>query len=383
MGIINDLRKIKDLDTSNFSNLNYNYKNIVINNFINNLGIDLDLFKVKPSVGTGQLADMWWIGVFNRDYYKRAYQSKNDSQIGASKGYYVVYLFNKDRTCLYLTLAQASSGISSNKDKLSMMIERNKYLQEFLFSDLSYLKDIHNALSDDKTQMARDYEYAVILAKKYDLNLEINDFEFKEDIHNFLNQYEKLINFIYSNPIILTDTFVLDTKHGITVKRKRKIFSIEEYVDNEVDQAEIQGSKFYQNEDEIDESNNRTPKLISSNHERYYRDARLSKTVLVKKNFICDVDSSHKTFTTNSNHQYSEAHHLIPMKFQKDYPSINLDRSDNIVSLCPICHNAIHYGNEKEILERLKVLYETIYMKSDLRNSIQAENYIELYNIFY
>ena len=71
------------------------------------------------------------------------------------------------------------------------------------------------------------------------------------------------------------------------------------------------------------------------------------------------------------------------MKFQKEYPSINLDRSDNIVSLCPICHNAIHYGNEKEILERLKVLYETIYMKSDLRNSIQVENYIELFNIFY
>ena len=52
-----------------------------------------------------------------------------------------------------------------------------------------------------------------------------------------------------------------------------------------------------------------------------------------------------------------EAHHLIPMASQKDF-SINIDRVENIVSICPICHSAIHLGDEATRLELVKKLYD-------------------------
>ena len=52
-----------------------------------------------------------------------------------------------------------------------------------------------------------------------------------------------------------------------------------------------------------------------------------------------------------------EAHHLIPMAYQKDF-SINIDRIENIVSICPICHSAIHLGDMSTRLELLKKLFD-------------------------
>jgi len=47
-----------------------------------------------------------------------------------------------------------------------------------------------------------------------------------------------------------------------------------------------------------------------------------------------------------------EGHHLIPLTvknslFFKQKYNINLDCTQNLVSLCPNCHQSIHYGNNK------------------------------------
>ena len=52
---------------------------------------------------------------------------------------------------------------------------------------------------------------------------------------------------------------------------------------------------------------------------------------------------------------YTEPHHLIPMKAQKDF-EVSLDVENNIVSLCSHCHNLIHYGKDVETV--LHKLYE-------------------------
>ena len=44
------------------------------------------------------------------------------------------------------------------------------------------------------------------------------------------------------------------------------------------------------------------------------------------------------------------------MSAQKDF-SINLDRVENIVSLCPVCHSAIHVGTDAVRLDVLTKLY--------------------------
>ncbi len=52
---------------------------------------------------------------------------------------------------------------------------------------------------------------------------------------------------------------------------------------------------------------------------------------------------------------YLEAHHLIPMALQKIIPR-KLDTIENIFSLCPYCHRAIHHANmdlTRDIIKRL------------------------------
>ena len=58
-----------------------------------------------------------------------------------------------------------------------------------------------------------------------------------------------------------------------------------------------------------------------------------------------------KVYTT-----YTEPHHLVPLSAQDKFPDVNLDREQNIVSLCSACHNQLHYGKDFENI--LKPLYE-------------------------
>lgn len=104
--------------------------------------------------------------------------------------------------------------------------------------------------------------------------------------------------------------------------------------------------------------NNRVPIPIKvGNRFKYKTNPRISKTALEIANHICMGDHNHLTFISKLGKPFMEAHHLIPMSAQKDF-SINLDRIENIVSICPICHSAIHLGDDATRLELLKKLYD-------------------------
>ena len=46
------------------------------------------------------------------------------------------------------------------------------------------------------------------------------------------------------------------------------------------------------------------------------------------------------------------------MKAQKDFGDVNLDRVENIVGLCPMCHSIVHYGNFAEKEQVLRKIYD-------------------------
>lgn len=382
MKIIEQLRKVKDFESEKFSAANALFKEILSDVFLNKLSLDTSKYKLKSSLGTGQFADMWWIGIFDKNYYFNVLNVESSLQIGASKGYYVVYLFNKEKSKIYLTLAQASSGITSNKEGLRIMQEKNDFFQTQIFKNTNYLYSIYGKLSNTKIQMARDYENAIILAKEYDLSTEISDDIFTDDLKDMLCKYEELIRFISSNSMFLTPNFFISNRDNKVLVRKPEIFDFDEYMNNEKEQFLIQHESPY-NFDILTSINDRTPRLISVEKEEYYRDYRLSKTILLKNNFKCCVDSDHRTFITSDNHLYAEAHHLVPMKFQKDFQLINLDRIENIFSLCPICHNAIHYGNEIEKIKRIEILFKISSDNSDFLRIIGINNHFDLYDKFY
>ena len=112
------------------------------------------------------------------------------------------------------------------------------------------------------------------------------------------------------------------------------------------------------NSEKFKKQNNRIPVSYNrGNTIRYKMNARISKTALDLANYICMGNHNHITFTSKLGKQYMEAHHLIPMMAQKDFV-INLDRVENIVSICPICHSAIHFGDTATRLELLKKLFD-------------------------
>ncbi len=142
-------------------------------------------------------------------------------------------------------------------------------------------------------------------------------------------------------------------------------YEIEQYEKDFKDQIEINNTTILSDE-ELEKSGNRKPeKTSNSNSNRYKTNPRISKTVIVNNNYECQIDIHHKTFKDKKSKYFMEAHHLIPMSFQDNF-KINIDRKENIISLCPNCHRAIHLGNKHERAKRIKILFEL--KKDELKN---------------
>lgn len=74
-------------------------------------------------------------------------------------------------------------------------------------------------------------------------------------------------------------------------------------------------------------------------------------------NYLCENDPEHLSFTNKAtNHNYVEAHHLVPMQLQNRF-FYSLDIEANIVALCPLCHRMIHHAKNDEKREIITKLY--------------------------
>ena len=159
---------------------------------------------------------------------------------------------------------------------------------------------------------------------------------------------------------------------------------MEETIEDEAYQKEISTSNTY---DEIDlkkVSERKPQKNYISISKGYKKDPRIAKTVIANNNYKCEYANlngyNHTTFTTKAGVQYQEGHHLIPMKAQKDFEK-NIDRPENIVSLCPTCHRAIHNARKDEKVEILNKIYNNKIKKlNEVGINISFE---DLYNKYY
>ena len=96
---------------------------------------------------------------------------------------------------------------------------------------------------------------------------------------------------------------------------------------------------------------------ISTLIKQYPRSKVVSKNALIKASCLCEVNNEHPVFKRkNSDINYTEPHHLVPLSAFANFPDVDLDREQNIVSLCSYCHNLLHYGSEIDSV--LKPLYE-------------------------
>ena len=104
---------------------------------------------------------------------------------------------------------------------------------------------------------------------------------------------------------------------------------------------------------------------------------------LGRANHLCEVDSSHISFLRRNGHVlYMEPHHLIPVSFT-DYFGVNLDREQNIFSLCSNCHNQIHYGRKEDIRNLIAKLFFSRAQEicSILGREISIEDMYRIYGV--
>lgn len=129
--------------------------------------------------------------------------------------------------------------------------------------------------------------------------------------------------------------------------------------DNWIEQENIQRENPASPEDS--DRYGRTPDVIVSTSlgKAIKKRASIAKKVIVDSNYKCLYDESHTTFSTSKGKPYMEGHHLIPCtvtnsKIFKEQSK--LDREENIVSICPTCHRAIHFGcvqTKRKLVEKL------------------------------
>lgn len=111
------------------------------------------------------------------------------------------------------------------------------------------------------------------------------------------------------------------------------------------------------------------------------RDSNLARECLRLADYKCEFDRTHNLFTARSTRTpYVEAHHLIPMGFQKEWKDVKLDKQCNIFSLCPMCHSKVHHAIDETAAEVLVRLFERRQKELCDTLHIDANELLRLYN---
>lgn len=93
----------------------------------------------------------------------------------------------------------------------------------------------------------------------------------------------------------------------------------------------------------------------------------LGKIAITRAYYTCEHNHDHITFESNRTHKlYMEAHHLVPVANQREIWEKfgkNVDCVENLVSLCPNCHKAFHYGTKTVKSSMIDSLFDKIVHK--------------------
>ncbi|MFA5428755.1 MAG: HNH endonuclease [Sulfurimonas sp.] len=187
---------------------------------------------------------------------------------------------------------------------------------------------------------------------KYPLEYSYNNLE---EINNI--DFNKIFEYSQQTRFSYFDKYELfDERNSQSILNY--LSSLEELYISEIEaDLELQNNFDKINSSEPEEKPQTAKSSREYNGKKYFpRNLSFSKKALEKANYLCEVDKKHTTFTSKSSqHQFAEAHHLIPLRVQNEF-LYSLDVPANIISLCPMCHRKIHHGNDAEVNEIIENL---------------------------
>ena len=223
-------------------------------------------------------------------------------------------------------------------------------------------KPAKQRVSKENMNKYNDVKFIVFFTNIGIINYENKQYSFNQNIYN---KYYSLIENIDIYNVSNTEI------SSVFVNEEDEDYALDSNIDEENPYI-IDGKA-------LELQNNRQPELVSysSSKPKYKVNNRIKKTAIEISDYKCNISVEHTTFKNKNNKYYMEGHHFIPMSAQGDFKDINLDRTENIATLCPNCHRAIHYGNDEERFNVLKKLYQ---IKIDKLKEIGI--YISLEDLF-
>lgn len=151
--------------------------------------------------------------------------------------------------------------------------------------------------------------------------------------------------------------------------------------ENEISPEDIEQVQNNNDNEDFEDNKRRIakkPSKIVDGVKVYLRNKKVAINALARAKYMCEIDNNHATFKRrNSYFNYTEPHHLIPLKYSElfDY---SLDVEENIISLCSNCHNNLHYGDDYK--ELLKTLYnQRIESLNKVGLYIDFEDLLDMY----
>jgi hypothetical protein len=111
----------------------------------------------------------------------------------------------------------------------------------------------------------------------------------------------------------------------------------------------------------------------------FSRDYKIALQRMELAGYSCEYDSSHKLFVSRfSRRNYLEAHHLVPLGLQSEFPH-KLDTLENVYCLCSYCHRAVHHADEPVAREILG----TLSAKRDILDTygLKVDDLFSLYSV--
>ncbi|MGD1320090.1 MrcB family domain-containing protein [Chryseobacterium sp. 2R14A] len=278
-----------------------NFKNNFIESISNKI-INLDLYKIEGSVGTGRWASIPWIAIFDKLVTGNA-----------QNGYYPVYLFREDMSGFYLSMNQGVTDVlktyKKKKKEILKIRSQNFRAKVDVRPDFS-LKEIDLKVTNNNS-IGKLYEYGNIYAKFYA----------KEDLPD-------------------SETLVMDLNYFLGVYQEL-IFNDNEEIDD------FSSNKVFE-------------KKKLKYHYRVERNTGISKKVKQKKGYKCEA--CHFDFKTKYGkilgNEFIEVHHLIPIS-SLEPGKIEMNIINDFAVLCSNCHRMIHRLENPSNLEELKEIIKT------------------------
>lgn len=278
-------------------------------------------YLIVGSIGKGLMSETPWIGLFDTEVTK-----------SAQTGYYVVYLFTSDLKGVYLSLGigwtqyENAYGIKTGKIRIK---ENAKKARVVLRGILDYsTREIDLKASG---QLTKGYEQGNICSKYYSIDSLPEDSVLIDDLRNFIGLYKELKGLV-GKDILQIDSVASEDEYQEAIQKSSP---------PDLPQGPIPRSSQI---------------LQGASAARWSRKPAVARVSLDLASYKCEFEFSHETFISDvSGVPFMEAHHLVPMSYQGEFQH-SLDVPENIVSLCPNCHRAIHHASlniRNEIIDRL------------------------------